>query len=128
MRKYAWVQSAPVPVKLTDIKKRLLKSEVQTFTENSLKLSKSINRFEVKAGRIYFYHLVEQFGWEDLDSRFIVPLIDGKYIEFKYARITIYPQQCTLDWQRPNDQWMTIFTGTLNECLQHMHERDEWFM
>lgn len=127
MQKYLWVQSAPVPVKVTDIKKRLLKSEVQAFIENSPKLLKAINRFDIKAGRIYFYHLVEQFGWDNPDSRFIVPLIDGKYVEFKYARITIYAQQCTLDWQRHNDQWMTIFSGSLNECLQHMKEGDGWF-
>ena len=59
MQKYLWVKSAPVPVKLTNIKKMLLKTEVQSFIENSPKLSKAINRFEVKAGRIYFYHLVE---------------------------------------------------------------------
>jgi hypothetical protein len=126
-RKYAWAKSSPVPVKLTDIKKILLKSEVRSFIENSPKLSKSINRFEVKAGRIYFYELVEQHGWDDPNSRFIVPLIDGKYLECKYARITIYAQLCTLDWQRHNDQWMAIFSGSLNECLQHMNERDEWF-
>ncbi len=126
-QKYVWVKSNPLPVKLSETEKSSLKMEVQTFIENSPKLKKTINRFDVKAGRIYFYHLVEQYGWDDPDSRFIIPLIDGKYCEFKYARITIYPQQYTLDWQRSNDQWMTLFSGSLIECLQHMNERDEWF-
>ena len=36
-------------------------------------------------------------------------------------------KQYTLDWQLHNDQWITLFSGSLNECLQHMNERDEWF-
>ena len=127
MKRNVWVRGTPKPQKLNDLKKLSLKKEVQSFIENSPKLSKSINRFELKAGRVYFFQLVEQFGWDDPNARFIRPLIDGKYAEFKYARITIYPFECTLDWQRHNDQWMTLFTGTLTECLQHMDERDEWF-
>ena len=127
MQKNIWIQGTTTPLKLSDTKKLALKKEVQSFIENSPKLTKAINRFHFKAGRIYFYQLVEQFGWDNANSRFIVPLIDGKFIEFKYARITIYPQQCTLDWQRHNDQWVTLFSGSLNECLQHMNERDDWF-
>jgi hypothetical protein len=81
----------------------------------------------LRAGRVYFFQLVEQFGWDDPNARFIMPLIDGRYVEFKYARITVYPNECTLDWQRHNDQWVTIFSGTFAECLQYMDERNEWF-
>jgi hypothetical protein len=112
---------------MSELKKLALRKEVQSFIENSPKLSKNINRFEVRAGRVYFFQLIEQLGWNDPNVRFTVPLIDGKYIEFKYARITIYPLECTLDWQRHNDQWMTLFSGTLAECLQYMDESDEWF-
>jgi hypothetical protein len=127
MRKSVWVKGNPKPQKLDNYKKMTMLKEVESFIKDSQKLSKSINRFELKAGRVYFYQLVEQFGWDDPNARFIMPLIDGRYGEFKYARITIYPYECTLDWQRPNDQWVTIFSGTFTECLQHMDERDEWF-
>ena len=101
--------------------------EVESFIKNSPKLSKSIHRFEIRAGRVYFFQLLEQLGWNDPNTHFTIPLIDGRYAEFKYARITIYANECTLDWQRSNDQWMTVFTGTFIECLQHMDESDEWF-
>ena len=127
MKKNVWVQGNPKPLKLDNLKKMLLIKEVESFIENSQKLSKSINRFELRAGRVYFFQLVEQLGWNDPNARFIIPLIDDRYAEFKYARITIYANQCTLDWQRFNDQWMTVFSGTFTECLQHMDERDEWF-
>lgn len=127
MRKNVWVKGNPKPQKLDNSKKMAMIKEVESFIENSPKLSKSINRFEIKAGRVYFFQLVEQFGWDNPDARFIVPLIDGRYAEFKYARITINPYQCTLDWQRHNDQWMTVFSGTFTECLQQMDEGNEWF-
>ena len=127
MKRNKWIQGNPTPQKLNDIKKLSLKKEVQSFIESSSKLSKSINRFEIKAGRVYFFQLVEQFGWDDPDARFIIPLIDGRYAEFKYARITIYPNECTLDWQRHNEQWIAVFRGTFTECLHYMDERNEWF-
>ena len=127
MKKNVWIKGNPKPQKLDNLKKKKMIKEVESFIENSQKLSKSINRFELRAGRVYFFQLVEQFGWNDPNARFIVPLIDGRYAEFKYARITIYANECTLDWQRHNDQWMTIFSGAFTECLQHMDERNEWF-
>ena len=127
MIKRMYLQGNAKPQKLDDLKKYSLKKEIQSFIENSTKLSERINRFDIKAGRIYFYHLVEQLGWDDPDACFIKPLIDGRYAELKYARITIYTHECTLDWQRHNDQWVTLFSGTFAECLQYMGERDEWF-
>jgi hypothetical protein len=127
MKKNGWIQGNPKPQKLDNPKKMKLIKEVESFIAYSQKLSKSISRFELRAGRVYFYQLVEQFGWDDPNARFIAPLIDGRYAEFKYARITIYPNECSLDWQRFNDQWMTVFSGTFTECLQHMDDRNEWF-
>lgn len=127
MKKNIWVKGNSKPQKLDNLKKMTLMKEVESFIKNSQKLSKSIHRFEIKAGRVYFYHLVEQVGWDDPNSQFLVPLIEGRYAEFKYARITLYANVCTLDWQRYNDQWVTLFSGTFTECLQHMDERDEWF-
>ncbi len=127
MRNNVWVQGNPKPQKLDNLNKMKMIKEAESFIANSQKLSKSISRFDLKAGRFYFYNLVEQFGWNDPNARFIMPLIDGRYAEFKYARITVYSKECTLDWQRHNDQWMTIFSGTFTECLQQMDERNEWF-
>lgn len=127
MKKKLWIQGTPKPQKLDNSKKMKMIKEVGSFIENSPKLSKSINRFELRAGRVYFFQIIEQSGWNDPNARFTVPLIEGKYLEFKYARITIYPNECTLDWQRHNDQWVTLFAGTLAECLQYMDESNEWF-
>jgi hypothetical protein len=33
---------------------------------------------------------------------------------------------CTLDWQRHNNQWMTLEEGTLEECIQKA-ELSDWF-
>jgi len=56
-------------------------------------------------------------------------LIDGKYLEFPLARITIYDKgyrNCSLDWQSSNNQWMTIDKGSLEECIQKA-ELSDWF-
>ena len=127
MKKNIWIKGNPKPQNLSSSQKMIMIKEVESFIENSQKLSKTINRFELRAGRVYFYQLEEQSGWNDPNTHFTIPLIDGRYAEFKYARITIYINQCTLDWQRYNDQWMTVFTGTLIECLQQMDETNEWF-
>jgi len=91
MKRNVWVNGNPKPQKLDNSKKMKIIKEVESFIENSQKLSKSINRFELRAGRVYFFQLIEQFGWNDPKNKFIMPLIDGWYAEFKYARITIYP-------------------------------------
>jgi len=127
MKNYIWVKGPKKPVTLDSRKKDSVINEVKTFVETSEKLSKRVNRFEISRGRVYFYHLVEQFGWNDPNARFTMPLIDGKYIEFHYARITIFIDECSLDWQRHNNQWISVFTGTLTECLQFMNKQDEWF-
>jgi len=62
-------------------------------------------------------------------TTFTVPLIEGKFLEFPYARITMYNpayQNCTLDWQRHNNQWITIDKGSLEECIQKA-ELYDWF-
>lgn len=127
MKNYIWVKGPKKPVKLDSSKKDAVINEVKAFIETSEKLSKRVNRYEISRGRVYFYQLVEQFGWNDPNARFTMPLIDGKYIEFYYARITIFIDECSLDWQRNKNQWMSVFNGTFAECLQFMNEQDEWF-
>jgi len=127
MKKHIWVKGPKRPVKLDSRKKDSIINEVESFIENSDKLSNRVSHFEIRAGRVYFYHLVEQFGWNDPNLRFTVPLIDKKYIEFLYGRITIFIDECSLDWQRHNNKWVSVFTGTFAECLHFMNEQDEWF-
>jgi len=122
-----WVKGNLKPKKLDRYQKMKISNEVEVFVKKSEKLSKSVNRIAVKAGRVYLYHLFEQLGWDDTDVKFIKPLIDGKYLEFPYARITIYDYECTLDWQRPNDQWISLFKGSLQECLSFMDKTEGWF-
>ena len=49
---------------------------------------------------------------------------------FIYARITIYSEKlsnCTLDWQRYNNEWISLYSGTLEECLNKLDANDNWF-
>ena len=87
-----------------------------------------ISRLELKAGRIYLYHLVEIFKFEG--AVYIKPLIDDKYVEYPYARITVYDvyaKDCTLDWQRHNEQWISVFEGNLEECIRNIDSLP-WFV
>jgi hypothetical protein len=82
---------------------------------------------EIRGNRIYLHELVEQFKPEG--AVYTKPLIDDKYLEFPYARITMQDAQgnnCTVDYQRHNNQWMTLYVGTLTECLNNI-ENDEWW-
>jgi len=118
----------PTPKKLTDYEKSDLKEKVQEFVQKSEKLSKKVNRFEIRAGMIYLYHLVEQFGWDDPEAKFIVPLIDGKYAEFPYARITVFTnERFSLGWQRHNGQWIELFEDTLLGCLDYIDKDNAHF-
>ncbi|MEN8905568.1 MAG: hypothetical protein ABF289_06370 [Clostridiales bacterium] len=123
-----WVYN-PKPAKLKQHEKAKLLEFVSEFVKNSTKLSGVISRFDIKAGRLYLYHLVEKYGWDDPKVQFTIELIDGKYQEFYLARIMIIDvkgEKCRLDWQRHNGQWMDLKEGTLEECLKFI-ENDEWF-
>jgi hypothetical protein len=102
---------------------------VKDFIEKTVKLKKDLSRILVKAGRVYIYKLFEPALPESEDVVFTKPLIDGKYIEYPYLRITLYNpifKDCTLDFQRHNGEWMTIDKGTLEECFTKAEEND-WF-
>lgn len=125
---YIWVYS-PKPAKLDQNKKDLITIQVSKIINNSSKLDSVVHRFEIKAGRLYLYHLHEQYGWDDPNKTFKTPLVDGRYKEFPLARIMIINSNCSkcrLDWQRPNEQWMDLMEGTLEECFKFIEE-DEWF-
>jgi len=125
---YVWVYS-PKPAKLNKYDKDLIINRVSNIIKGSSRLNKVVHRIQIKAGRLYLYHLHEQYGWDDPSKVFIKPLIDGKYNEFPLARIMIINSnclKCRLDWQRHNGEWMDLKEGTLEECLKFI-EDDDWF-
>ncbi len=105
---------------------------VRLFVSPSSKsrLSEIVYRFEIKAGRVYLYSLREQFGWADPDMQFIKPLIDGKYVEFPMARITLFDvggEKCEVNWQRFSGEWISLSEGNLAECLEYIEKNDDMF-
>jgi hypothetical protein len=122
----AWVY-VKQPKKISPSEKESLLKRIEVEIAKTTKLRKTVSRIEIKSGRVYMYHLFEPSQPEGVI--FTVPLIDGKYIELPYARITMYASiddNCSLDWQRHNNQWMTISEGSLEECIQEA-EQSEWF-
>jgi hypothetical protein len=123
----AWVYTTQVPTFTAKEKEKILITLKATI-EGQAKLSKKVSRVHMRANRIYLYELVEQFMTET--SVFTQPLIEGKYLEFPYARITLNDQRgdnSTADWQRHNNQWITLFTGTFIECIRHIEDDNTWF-
>lgn len=123
----AWVR-VPEKVKYDANGKAKILKQVQEFISISDKLQPKVSRMDIRGNRIYLYELVEQFRPEG--AIFIKPLIDDKYLEFPYARITLNnaaATDCTTDWQRHNGQWMSLYSGTLQECLAYVENNDEWF-
>jgi hypothetical protein len=124
----AWVRTGKkTPVKLSDWDKKMLKEKVEAEIEKTSKIKGAVSRIAIKAGRIYLFSLYEPSITEGVI--FTVPLIDGKYLELIFARITLYDKTyktCTLDWQRYNNEWMTIDEGSLEDCIR-IAEQSDWF-
>lgn len=123
-----WVQEKR-PIALKQDKKAKLEEFVTNFVEKTVKLQEKLSRIVIRAGRVYVYKLYEPSPIKEEGVVFTRPLIDGKYLEFPYLRITLYNidyTDCTLDFQRYNEQWMSIYKGTLEECLAEAEE-SEWF-
>ena len=115
------------PIKISQLEKNFLKKKIEAEIAKTIKVRQAVSRIEIRAGRVYLYKLYEQIRLEGVI--YTIPLIDGKYIEFPYARITIYNsayRDCSLDWLRHNDQWMTLDEGSLEECIQKI-EQNDWF-
>ncbi|GHT12458.1 hypothetical protein FACS189426_15870 [Bacteroidia bacterium] len=127
-RQMAWVWTGKTtPAKLTDRDKESIKRIVEAEIEKTTKLKGIVYRTQVKAGRVYLFYLYEPQIPEG--AILTKPLIDGKYFELVLARITVYDKyhkECTLDWQRHNNEWMTIEKGSLEECIQ-IAEKSDWF-
>jgi len=121
-----WVR-VKEPIKISQSEKNSLMKRIETEIAKTTKIRQAVSRIEIKSGRLYLYKLYEQTRTEGVT--YTIPLIDGKYLEFPYARITIYDpacRNCSLDWQRHNNQWMTLYEGSLEECIQKA-EQSDWF-
>jgi len=124
---YIWVLQQQPP-KFTANEKTKMLAKVKELIQRLPKVLKKVSRLEMRANRIYLYELVEQSNPEG--ALFTKPLIDGKYFEYPYARITLQDTQgnnCTVDWQRHNNQWMTLHTGNLAECMKNIETDTCWF-
>ena len=125
--KRIWVYK-PSPPKFTASQKAKMLTKVKELIVTQAKISQKVTRVDMRANRIYLYELFEQVRPEGVT--YTKPLIDGKYLEFPYARITLLDAQganCATDYQRHNNQWMTIYTGTLSECIASIEEDNDWF-
>lgn len=113
---------------ITATKKATIITEVEEAIKRYKKLSKKVSRVAMRSNRIYMYELIEPEIPEG--AKLIKPLIEGKYLEIMYARITLHDNEgkrCTLECQRYNDQWMPLYSGALMQCLNVIENDDGWF-
>ena len=125
--KRVWVYKPEAP-KFTVYEKTKKLEQVKALITELPKLSEKVSRVEMRANRIYLNELVKQFKSEG--AIYLKPLIEDKYLEFPYARITLNDvrgDDCSADWQRHNDQWITLYNGTLAECLNYIENDGAWF-
>ena len=80
-----WVYKPSAP-KFTSMDKEKTIAKTKEIIAGHPKVSTKVSRIEMRANRIYLYELVEQFEQEG--AVYIKPLIDGKYLEYPYARLT----------------------------------------
>jgi hypothetical protein len=118
----------PQTAKFSAAEKIKLLAMVKETIEKLPKLSQKVSRLDIRANRVYLYELVKQF--KPVEAMFTQPLIDDKYLEFPYARIPLLDtrgDKCTTDWQRHNNQWVTLYTGTMMECIESVENDNGWF-
>lgn len=121
-------RSALRKIKFDSDEKSKVITHVQKFIDGSSKLKDKVSRIEMRGHWIYFYVLEEPFLQEG--AVYTKPLIDGKYFEFPYARITLNDlalTDCSVDWQRYNDQWISLYSGPLDSCLVDLEDDEGWF-
>ena len=122
-----WVYK-PKPPKFSTKDKEKMLAKIKGIIPAYPKISAKVARIEMRANRIYLYELVEQIDREG--TAYLKPIIEGKYLEYPYARITLLDAQgekCTADFQRHNNQWMALYTGTLSECIAQVEADGAWF-
>jgi len=127
---HIWAETQSTGTDGSDAKtKAAIMSDVTEEIKEYEKLSKKVSRITMRSNRLYMYELYEKKDRPE-GAHLIKPLIDGKYVEIMYARITLHDtegRQCTLECQRFNDQWMPLYNGSLTRCLNVMENDDGWF-
>jgi hypothetical protein len=118
----------PKPEKFTKSEKESALNNINKYVEEFAELKSKVKRADMKAGRVYLYHYIEPFisGYGTLTK----PLIEGKYLEFPFARITFYDKEglnCSADYKRHNGKWITIKEGRLEECIIYINENGVYF-
>ena len=119
MNKGTWTY-VQKPESFSKEERQSLTEKIKNYVEESTFLKERVRRIELKAGRVYFYYYEEV---SQTNGTLIKPLIEGKYLEFPFARITIYDktsEQCSAEYQRHNNKWFTLKEGTIGECLNYI--------
>lgn len=115
------------PIQFSDALKEEFSKRVNELLKQTKKLARVSSRIHIHGGRIYFYYLSEAHLPEN--GIYVgKKLIDGKYQEWVFARITIYDRNgdhCTADWQNSSLRWHVVHEGSLENCLQFI-ETDQW--
>ncbi|MDR0453416.1 MAG: hypothetical protein LBH05_01240 [Deferribacteraceae bacterium] len=125
--KKIWVYEQKVP-KFTTFEREIILKKVKTMVAELPKLTEKVSRLHMRGNRIYLYELVEQIIPEG--AILINPLIDDKYFEYPYARISLHDvhcNSCSVDWLRHNNKWMELYSGTLGKCLNDIENDTAWF-
>jgi hypothetical protein len=114
-------------LKLTPRLTEGIQARLASALEKAAQIKEQVSGIKMRGVRVYLYRLYEPY--HDEHSVFTKELIDGKYFEEIFLRLSIYDEKltdCTLDWQRHTGQWMTIDKGTLEECIAKANA-SEWF-
>jgi hypothetical protein len=115
------------PIKFTEPLKEELSKRINELVKKTQKLARVSSRIHLQGGRIYFYYLSEVHLPEN-GHYMGKPLIDGKYQEWIFARITVYDKNadhCTADWQNSSLRWYVLHEGSLENCIQYI-ETNQW--
>ncbi len=127
MRKI-WVKASAL-VKLTAEQKDAILERVRTLVISSKILAPVINRLDLENGRIFLYFLYQVVPTSLPGLSNSAPLIEGKYVERCYARITLFnveASECAADLERQAGQWVPIKEGSLEVCLKTLEEKKEF--
>ncbi len=125
MRKI-WVK-APGPLKLTAAEKDLMVERVRNLVVASKTLAQVTSRIDLQNGRVFLYFLYQPASLEQPSNTNSATLIEGKYIEGCYARITLFKAdgfECAAEFERQAGQWVTAREGSLETCLKFIEEKD----
>lgn len=122
-----WVY-VPKPEKFAKDEKEAALYKITKCIEELEELKSKVKRTDMKAGRVYLYHYIEPFISNY--GTLIKPLIDGRYLELPFARITFYDKKginCSTEYQRYTREWITLKEGSLEECIIYINKNERYF-